>query len=239
MDNENFDLYDRITDKIMYLSPTISLDFVTTLAYKSKDGSRRFFHSEYEKTSQFIGTQKSRTITRGVRFYFVISDKDDFGGGMVLRPADVIILCKILDNSVFPWFHGETRVFDVVDNRLVVKGKYKPSLYIQSEYRYLSFVPIVNEYQTGQFKEGVHVCLNTQDTCFDLTIDDLYGFYYILTNTSMYNLAAEMMTYVKTPPYGVNKMELKGLGSGGPMYGNQNYNNAYNKPTNCVLVCNV
>ena len=92
---------------------------------------------------------------------------------------------------------------------------FKSVLYIQSEYSYLSFTPIVNEYQSGQFKEGVHICMNTQDVWFDMTIDELYGFYYILTNTSMYNLAAEMVNYIKSQPYGVNKTELKGLGSGG------------------------
>ena len=225
MNEDNFEVYDRITDKIMYLNSNISLDFVCTLAHKAKDGSRRFFHSEYEKTSQYIGTQKSVTITRNVRFYFVISDRNDFGGGMVLRPADVFVLTKIMSDQVFPWFTGNTRIFDIIDNRLVITGDFKPVLYVQSESRYLSFMPISYDLQSGQFKEGVHICLNTQDTWFDLTIDDLYGFYYILTNTSMYNLAAEMMNYVKTQPYGVNKLQLKGLGSGGPVY-----NNGYVKP---------
>mgnify|MGYP006988837418 CR=1 FL=1 len=233
--NEDFEIYDRITDKIMYINSTISLDFVTALSYKSKDGSRRFFHSEYEKTSQYIGTQKSRTITRNVKFFFVINDREEMGGGIILRPSDVIILCKILDSQVFPWFHGQTRVFDIIDKRLVVKGKYKPVLYVQSEYRYLSFVPIVYEFQSGQYKEGVHVCMNTQDTYFDMTIDDLYNFYYILTNTSMYNLAAEMMNYVKSPPYGVNKSELRGLGSGGNGFVQNNSQQIkhtdYRKPT--------
>ena len=43
--DEDFEIYDRITDKIMYLSQTISLDFVTALSHKAKDGTRRFFHS--------------------------------------------------------------------------------------------------------------------------------------------------------------------------------------------------
>ena len=212
---DSFDVYDRITDKIMYLSQNISLDFVVSLAYKSKDGSRRFFHSEYEKTSQYVGTQKSITVTRNIRFYFVINNKNDFGGGLVLKPQDVIILTKIISEQVFPWFTGPTRIFDIKENKLVITGNFKPVLYIQSEYSYLSFTPIVNEYQSGQFKEGVHVCMSTQDVWFDMTIDELYGFYYILTNTSMYNLAAEMVNYIKSQPYGVNKTELKGLGSGG------------------------
>jgi hypothetical protein len=42
----------------------------------------------------------------------------------------------------------------------------------------------------------------------------------------MYNLAAEMVNYVKSPPYGINKTEYRGLGSGGAMY-----DQPYNKPT--------
>lgn len=222
--DEEFDLYDRITDRILYLSSAITLDFIVNLAYKSKDGSRRFFHSEYEKTSQYVGTNKSRTITRNIKFYFALNDRESFGNGMLLRPQDVIILTTIIKDQVLPWFTGSTRVFDIKDNRLVIKGKQKPAMYIQSEYRYLSFSPIVTEYQSGQFKEGVFVCLNTQDTNFTMSIDELYGFYYILTNTSMYNLAAELINYVKTPPYGVNLSQLQGLGSGANMNGGQDYN---------------
>lgn len=230
---DDFDLYDRITDKIMYLTPNLSLDFAVRLAHKAKDGSRRFFHSEYEKTSNFIGVDKSITITRNVKFYFLINDREDFMNSIILEPQDVVILTKIIDQQLFPLLSGPNRVFAIIDNKLVINGKFKPVLYTQSEYKYLSFVPIVYEYQSGQFKEGVHVCMNDQKCCFDLTIDRLYGFYYILSNTAMYNLAAEMMNYVKTPPYGVNKSELAGLGSGANFDNRQFYSNRqqeYEKP---------
>ena len=212
---EDFEIYDRISDTLMRFNNRISLEFITSLSYKRKDGSRSFFHSEWEKSSKYIGTQKSRTIRRNMNYYFCINEKDNLGGGLVLRPQDVVIMLQVIENLVFPWFQGDTRIFQIKEDKLVVIGKYKQAVYTQSMYKYISFSPTVFEFESGQFKEGVHVCLNKADNCWDMTIDDFYGFYYILKNTSMYNLAAEMANYVKTPPYGVNLGELKGLGAGG------------------------
>lgn len=220
MKPNDYMLYDRVTDQVYYLSKNIHMSFITRLSWKKQDGSRAFFHAEYEKQSQYVGTQTSRTIKRNLSFYFLIEEKGDINNSFLLRPRDVIILIKLLDNNVFPWFHGDTRVFDIVDKKLVIKGTYSPAVYAQSTYAYLAFTPVVYEYQTGEFKEGVHITMNNTDTTWDMTIDDLYGFYYILTNTSMYNLAAELATYAKVPPYGVNLTQLRGLGSGEPTSSN-------------------
>lgn len=216
---DDFEIYDRISDTLMRFTNRITLEFVASLSYKRKDGSRSFFHSEWEKTSKYIGTSKSRTIRRNINYYFCINEKDNLGGGLILRPQDVAIILQVFEQQVFPWFQGSTRLFQIKDDKLVIIGKYSPAVYAQSTYNYISFTPLVYEYESGQFKEGVHVCLNRVDNCWDMTIDELYGFYYILKNTSMYNLAAEMANYVKTPPYGVNLGEIKGLGSGGAEFG--------------------
>ena len=211
---DSFISYDRITDTMMYLSDDISLNFTVVLSRKKKDGTRKFFHSEWEKSSKYIGSDKSITIRRAFTYYFVLDIKNDFGGGIIFRPADIIPFKTVIDTNVFPWFIGNTRVYNIIDDMLVLNGTYNPAVYTQSENKYLAMVPIVYSYDNNQYKEGVRIYISSKEVYFDLTIDQLYGFYYIITNTDMYNLASNMVNYVKTPPYGVNLGILSGLGSG-------------------------
>jgi hypothetical protein len=223
--------YDRISDTILYLGPNVSLDFVVNLASKRKDGSRQFFHSEYEKPSVYRLTDISRTIRRHCRYYYVINVRNNFGAGIVLRHSDVYILTKSIENVVIPWFIGKSRIYSIVDGKLVITGEYEPYMYPQSNYQYISMVPIVYEYENNQFKEGVRMFLSSPDLSVDLTLDDLLGLFHLLKTTDMYNLASSMMNYAKTLPYDINKSRIQGLGSGGDsddsylgLYSNRNYN---------------
>ena len=212
---DTFISYDRITDTMMYLTNKISLNFVVSLSNKRKDGTRKFYHSEFEKSSKYLGEyNSSRTIRRSFTYYFTIDIKDDFAGGFVFKPADIIPFKMVLDNNVFLWFSGDTRVYSIIENKLVMNGEITPTVYTQSESRYLAFVPIVYSYENNQYKEGVRIYINTREVFVDITIDQLYALYYLITNTDMYNLASSMVNYVKSPPYGVNSMTMAGLGSG-------------------------
>ena len=215
MNEDSFLWYDRITDTLMYLSSNFSLEFVVNFASKKKDGGRSFFHSEFTKQSQYYNIDISKTIRRVHRYYYVISQKNTFGGGFVMRHSDVFILTNAFENKIMPWFFGKTRIFDIVEDRLVIKGKYEIFMYPQSEYSYLSIAPLVREFENGQYKEGVRIFVNDQDQYFDLTLDNFLGFYHILKNTDMVTLASTMMNYVKTQPYDVNTSSMNpGLGSG-------------------------
>ena len=79
------------------------------------------------------------------------------------------------------------------------------------------------------------MCMNTQDVSWNMMVDDVFGLYYLLTNTSMYNLAASMMNYVKIPPYGVNKTHLAGLGAGNEFQQEFINTNNSSKGTNSFL----
>lgn len=212
---DTFISYDRITDTMMYLTDKISLNFVVSLSRKKKDGTRRVFHSEFEKQSKYIGDYNtSRTIRRSFTYYFTLDIRNDFAGGFIFRTADIIPFKMVIDLIVFPWFSGDTRVYSIIEDKLVMNGEIIPAIYTQSESRYLAIVPIVYSYDNNQYKEGVRIYINTKEVWFDITIDQLYALYYLLTHTDMYNLASSMVNYVKTPPYGINSMSVAGLGSG-------------------------
>ena len=212
--SDDFEEYDRIADTILWLNSEVSLSFVVRLFYKAKDGSRRFFHSEVHKTSEMPHVDVSRSIKRIARFYFTIGNKNSWGDSLIFKPGDVFVFTKAIEERVFPWFFGETRIYSQVEDRLAITGKCDPFVYREDEYKYISFVPVVLGLENNQYKEGIRVFLNNQDNMFDIDIDTLLNLYWIMKNTDMVTYASTMMNYVKTPPYGINVWQASGLGSG-------------------------
>lgn len=208
--------YDRITDILMYLSSNITLNFNVTLSRKSKTGDRLSFHHETEYPSKYTGVDKARSIKRNMNFYYTLDNKNDFANGFILRAQDVVILNMVIKEKVLPWFIGPSRIFGITKDgsRLVIKGEFEPVLYAQSEYKYISFQPIVYSYEDGTFKEGVRIYLNSESEFADMDIDRFFGLAYILEKTDMYAVASSMVTYVKQLPYGLNTYTMSGLGGG-------------------------
>ena len=209
-----FDDYDKITDLLLYLSDNITLSFTVNLSRKGKTGERIFFQYETESKSKYIGSNFNRAIKRSMTFYFSIDNKKNFDQGLILRPQDVYLLVTIIDKRVLQWFFGSKRIFSIIDNRLVIKGNYEPINYTQTEYKYISFIPIVYTYDNNIYKEGVRIYINSQYEYADLDIDKFLGFFYILKNTDMYSVACSMVNYVKAPPHGLNIFSSVGLGGG-------------------------
>ena len=214
----NFTDYDRISDLLLYLSSNISLSFNVVLASKDKSGSRRFFEYETEYQSKYIGTDTGRAIKRNMRFYFTIDNKTSFGEGFVIKPSDVYFLTTTIEKHIFPWFFDEKkRIFKVIDNQLVIKGAYNPTTYLQNEYKYLRFTPIVYSFDSGTYKEGIRMEVNHDTEYADMEIDQFINFYHILKNTDMYSAACSMVNFVKMEPYGINVYSQRGLGGGSPL----------------------
>ena len=224
--SDDFFLYDRITYTIMYFTKEISLEFIVTLASKRGENDRLFFHSEYEKISNYRLVDTSRTVRIRPKYFFSISIKDSFDGGFMIRPSDVYILLETIQKKVLPWFFGSTRIFSVIDNQLAITGQYKQYMYPQSEYKYLAILPNIHQFEDGKFKEGIRLFINSPNVYADLTIDDLLGFLHILRTTDMVSLAAILCNYVKTAPYGVNSwnsVQEQGLGASSNRYRSTNY----------------
>ena len=227
MENIDFTDYDRISDTLMFLSTTIKLCFTVVLCKKDKMGNRAHIHSEYEYPSKFRDQNMARSIKRDINYYYTIDNMNDFGNGLVLRPQDIEILKMLLDQQILPWFFGKNRVFNIKDNKLYIKEFGEPVVYAQSDYKFVSFNPIVFTYEDGKYKEGIRIYLNSQDAFADLDIDRFMQFVNIIKCTDMYNAALTMINYVKIPPYGINTYKNVGLGSGGA--GSNEYNPRTNR----------
>lgn len=227
--------FDRISDTIMFLGNGYMLDFCTRLSGKNKSGERRFyeFESQYQ-SNQFIGVDIGRSIKRNMNFYYLISNKDSFGSGIILRTGDVYILQNIMTNSLLPLYFGNSRIYKEKDNSLVIVGDYKPVEYIKDLQSWIRFEPTVIEYEDGKFKEGARVFVSYEDEYFDLTIDRLLEFYGYMNYQNMYLQAEAQCNYAKMAPYLENNIVISGgLGSGNGERAAENlYNNNIQQQTN-------
>ena len=224
LSNISFTDYDRITDNLMYLSNTITLNFHVILSRKSKEGNRVFFQYETCSHSKYRDQDIGRNIKRNMSFYYTIDNKNDFANGLILRPQDVKLLTMLINQQVIPWYFDQRkRLFSIKDDKLIIKGEYKPVIYSQSDYKYISFSPIIYTYEDQTFKEGVRINLNSSSEYADLDIDKFMGFLYILESTDMYAVASNLAVYAKIPPYGINVYSMTGLGGG---YVQDNWNSS-------------
>lgn len=224
----DFTDYDRITDTLYWLSSNITLNFTVTLSKGDKFGKRNHFHYESEYQSKYSDVQKARSIKRNMNFYFTLDNKNDFANGFILRPQDIYFLSESIKKIIYPWFFGDSRIYGIVDDKLYIKGTYVPLTYAQNDYKYISFVPIIFKNEDGSFREGIHMYLNNESEFADMDIDKFFGFYQIISTTDMYSVACSLINYVKIPPHGVNIFRPVGLGSGGGITTNDNWND--NKP---------
>ena len=204
----NFSDYKRVTDTLLYLDLNYSLIFTTVLMSKNQNGSDSFFQSEYMDQEGHI------SIYRQIKCYYVIQEKNTFGGGFLLWPNDVYFLCKTIEEKVFPWFFGDTNIFSIKENKLFVTGKYNPIDYIRSMEQFLKFYPAIVSFKDGSEKEGVRIYVSSEEKYMDIDIDRLVQLYYILKNTDMMNLAYNALSYAKIGPFGkdIQKSGTAGLG---------------------------
>lgn len=211
MNNIDFTEYDRITDVLLYLSDNISLNFSVSLSKKNKSGDRSFYHYESLYGSDKYGTAQ-RSIKRIMNFYFIIDIKDNFSGGILLRPQDVELLIRLIEARVLPWFFGspDEVAFHIIKDELKLRITPEPVVYAQSESKYICFEPCISSEYDKDLR-AIRMSLASGDAAI-IPIDKFMGFLHLL-RSDMYAVACSLTTYAKQGPYGINVLASQGLGA--------------------------
>ena len=198
----------------MFFDNNTVLEFVVTLSSKDKNGNRLFFHSECDYDSnKYYGVDKGHSIKRRMTFYYVINDKRAFDRSFIIRPEDALMLTMIIEGQILPWyFDNKKKIFSIVEGQLKITGTYQDIMFAKNEYSYLRLQPCVYQFEDNTYKEGIRMYVSSENTFVDMEIDKFLGLYYFLSKTDMYSVAASMVSYVKTTPYGVNTFNASGLG---------------------------
>lgn len=198
-----FTVYSKITDRLIYFDENYSLEFCVQLIKKSKDGRPVPFHTEYQYFNKDFD-QDVVNITRNFGYYLVLKKTGDYTGSVLIRPKDLPIFKIIFDTVIMPWFVGSSRVYDLIDGQLVMTRNEQQDIPL-SEKSQLIFAPMIFDYSDGDSKEGCRMYINTLDNYINMSLDKFMELYYYLVYTDFYNAAINMITYVKTQPYGVNR----------------------------------
>ena len=198
--------YDKITDTLLFFNNIITLDISTQLSRKDQKTSNVLsFHSEYTYP---INNRNNHSIKRYINCFFIINNKKDYTNSVIIRPGELPLLQMIMENS-FHWFMGNKKIFGFNDNNeMIIKGKYSTLDFPLSDYKYIAFEPVIIQFQDSTFKEGIRMYINSSEIFVDMTIDKFMNFYYIVKNLDIYSYCANMLCYVKTPPYNQNMVYL-------------------------------
>lgn len=199
--------YDKVSDTVMWLSPTCALKFCVRLKYRNKNGDYISFHSEY-KTYSTTTERELLSVSLNQSAYFSIECKGDKRDYIIIRPNDISVLKMLYEKTILNWFIGDNKVFSIVDNNITITGKYTPVEVAINEQSYLKFSPIRISFDNGDMKEGLRIVINNSENFVDLTIDKMFEFFYYICNTDILNAAFNLLNYIKMNPYGENLVDL-------------------------------
>lgn len=193
--NKNAIDYDKISDDVYWLSMDTVLRMNVTLSNKNQDGTRRFFHTEYEYSSKYVDKKRVKSIKRSFKYYLsleYLKDKECF---TQIQPSDMYALQDILA-KVVRW-GIDKRTFGIVDGTLRIKAKQRPEI-LQLFGKTITFEPIVIRFSES-ISPGIRITFYNE-IFSDVTIDKFMGFKYIIDKIDMYNAALSIVNYIESPP---------------------------------------
>lgn len=201
--------YDKISDTLIYFSQDIVFRFNVQLAKKNKNNNdrRMFFHKEFEYESKYSDVGKVRSIKRDMSFYYSIDDNRNYLDGIMIGINDIYLLKTLIEKNILPWYIGGKSIYgnSPDDNKLIIKGRWSSQQFALSDYKYITFKPVVITYENDTTNFGIRMELNRGDNFVDIDLNKFLAFFQIISCTDMYSVACSMVNYVKSAPYDINK----------------------------------
>lgn len=207
--------YDRISDVLLYLTTNITLKFNVKLSFADKFGHRKSFHRESVFESKFSNVKDGYNIKRDVSFYWSIDDASNFNNGIMITIKDIFFFKLFVENKILPWYIGKTCIYGTSpdDNKIIIKGKFKPEQFVLSDYKYMEFIPIVLNYDNGRTTDyGIRIIINNPNNFIDINFNTFVAMYQLIAFTDPYAVASSMINYVKMPPYAQNVFDVRAGG---------------------------
>lgn len=202
----NFTDYDKISDILMWFSPSkYQLKFNVKLKKMNLNKNTISFHNEFYYYNDTLN-RNGLSIKRDYQYFYSIEKlKGEFKDNIELRPSDIELLKMFIKTKLYPMFIGDKIIYGIDNsNKLCLKKAIKPKEFILSQSSFISFIPIVYYYSENETNQGVRITINYEENYFDIPIDIFFNFTNIILNTDMVNAAMTMLNYVKMKPYGTN-----------------------------------
>ena len=223
--------YDRISDKVMWLGFSTTLNFNVDLYFQRKAGMsnekiKENFHREYMYRTKPDDPYRVKII-RDFTYYFSIEyTSKDQKERVLISPEHIYFVIFNL-KKVMRWFIGEDGINTVFskrsDGRLFIPTHPEPIKINLSFGNYIEFETAIDS-STGYDTIGVRTYLNNDGVFFFMNSNTLFSLFHMLSTCNMYELAQNMLNYVGRPPYGTNSYNIN--------TGESTGNNYQNKPVN-------
>ena len=199
--------YDKISDDMFYLGNNINMRFNVILSKRASatDNSRRFFHTEFRRSSKYNDTDSLISIRRSFSYYISFDVGGNWENSVMIRVQDIMLLRDSLMNAS-KWAKNGT--FTLIDNKLAVMKTNTIEVNGLPENKYIWLDPVILNYNGNQ-SPGIRMTFSDPGTYVDMGLDTFFGMRYLIDTADMFGYAQSALNYISRPPeYGFNMMDF-------------------------------
>ena len=201
--------YEKLVDDIYYLGNNVILRMNVTLAKKSEDGRRYYYHNEFMyKSNKYIDINELITLRRSFEYFLTLENIKYINGekeSIMIRVQDIINIRYNL-NIVYQWFISKKykNLFAYSKGNLIMLERVEPVIISGLALdKKIIIEPTIIQYDNDVY-EGVRLFLNSNTNYIDIKVDRFMGFYYIINTIDMYQSAQLLLNYNGRPDFGNN-----------------------------------
>ena len=201
---------ERLKSKIISLSNNIVVNHITKVAYKDRDGKRKFGMSEYfYNTNIYSDVKTISSINLTFNSYIEIVDitRDWTDNRSVMITEDGIY--KLINGlkEVLSWFNTKlypTLFYEEESYGLMVNARYR-TMNVTIRFginSVLMFYPSVFSNEDEIYTKGVRIIINNEKCTSVISKEKIEALYYNLSNINLYIAGLLMMNYLQRPEFG-------------------------------------
>ena len=200
---------ERKKTKIISLSNNIVVNHITKVAYKARDGKRKFGMSEsFYNTNIYSDVKTISSINLTFNSYIEIVDitRDWTDNRSVMITEDGIY--KLINGlkEVLSWFNTKlypTLFYEEESYGLMVNARYRTmNVTIRfSKNSVLMFYPSVFSNEDEIYTKGVRIIINNEKCTSVISKEKIEALYYNLSNINLYIAGLLMMNYLQRPEF--------------------------------------
>ena len=196
--------YEKIVDRLMFVSGDWVLEFVTLLSSCNDKRGREMYHSE---TMYSKGNANYCNIKRAIDCYFLLKYVKRVDDGMppsaMIRPCNMYPLRYAL-NEIEKWFTQDVSKAFKKDQEIIRPNNTVNRKIVLNSKSYLEWIPEVCIYGNGHRAIGCRVFVNSDYTSVFMTTEKFFEFKYIMDTFQMNQAAMLAINYLGRPEFGTN-----------------------------------
>ena len=197
--------YEKITDRIMFLSKDAVINMNVVLYSYSERWGRRYYYSEVQYPSTKAGIQVKK-MRRDFDCYLsleslkTINRRREF---IFIRPKDLQLLKMTLVPKLKDIIEKFNQIYEQDPDGKIRVNKY-PAFEIELGAKVIVIAPGVHKFYNDELAPAVDMFLNSQDNAISMSFSKVYELLYVLETFQIHLYASSMISYLGRPPQGLN-----------------------------------